>query len=150
MKKMFDQKEIELPDTVYVRDIETKVLQSIALQCLAQIEGIALQEGSFLDSLFGRDASNVKGVSVDQDSKNHSVNVRVEINVAFGLKLPEKAEEIQQKITEEITNLTGLHVGSVHVVFKNLIPEKAEEEEVEESVDEEISVEEIPLAEEKI
>lgn len=39
----------------------------------------------------------------------------------YGTSIPGKAEEIQTKIAEEITKLTGLHVASVHVVFKNVI-----------------------------
>lgn len=45
----------------------------------------------------------------------------MEVNIIFGVKIPQKAEEIQTKISEEITKLTGLHVASVHVVFKNVI-----------------------------
>ena len=47
--KKIDTKEFELPETVFVRDIDSRVFQSIALQCLAKIEGIALLEGSFID-----------------------------------------------------------------------------------------------------
>lgn len=123
-----DPKELELPDTVFVRDIESKVFQSIVLQALAQVEGVETLEGGLFDTLLGGGLDGVKGIHVDQDQKNHSVNVRVEINVAYGVCVPEKAEEVQTKILQEISRLTGLHVGVVHVVFKNLIssrPKKA-------------------------
>ncbi len=116
-----DTKEISLPDTVFVRDIESKVFQAVTLQCLAKIEGISLLEGSLFDSLLGREVERIKGINVEQDQKKHSVNIRVEINVFYGVSIPEKAEEIQAKVVEEISRLTGLHVGSVHIVFKNLI-----------------------------
>ena len=32
--KEIDTKELELPETVFIRDIESKVFQSIVLQCL--------------------------------------------------------------------------------------------------------------------
>ena len=128
--KNIDTKEVELPDTVFIRDIESRVFQSIAIQCLAKIEGVSLLEGTFIDSLLGRDSNDrIKGIYVDQDSKKHSIQVKVEINIAYGVSMPEKAEEVQQKISEEITQFTGLHVGSVHVVFKNLIPCKKSLEE---------------------
>ena len=121
--KHIDTKEVELPDTIFIRDIESRVFQSIAIQCLARIEGVSLLEGTFIDSLLGRDANDrIKGIHVDQDSKNHSIQVKVEINIAYGISMPDKAEEVQQKIAKEISLFTGLHVGSVHVVFKNLIP----------------------------
>ncbi len=126
--KEIDTKELELPETTFIRDIETKVFQSIALQCLSQIDGIEPLEGNLFDSLLGRDRQeSVKGIHVEQDQKSHSVNVKVEVNVAYGVCIPDKAEEIQLKLLEEVSQLTGLHVGTVHVVFKNLILPKEKE-----------------------
>ena len=120
--KQIDTKEVELPDTTYVRDIETKVFQSIVVQCLLRIEGIALVEGNLIDNLFGREpAERITGISVEQDPKTHSISVKLEVNVAYGICIPEKADEIQNRVTEELSRLTGLHVSLVHVVFKNLI-----------------------------
>lgn len=120
-KKKVDTKEFELPETLFIRDIEDKVFQSIVLQCLAQIEGISLVEGNFIDHLLGRSSEGVKGITAEQDDKNQAVNIKVEVNITFGTSIPKKAEEIQTKIADEITKLTGLHVSSVHVVFKNVI-----------------------------
>jgi uncharacterized alkaline shock family protein YloU len=119
--KNMDAKEIELPETVFIRDIDTRVFQAIALQCLAKIEGIGLLEGNLFDSLLGREVERVKGIHVIQDQKKHSVELRVEINVLYGVNIPEKAEEVQEKLVEELSKWTGLHVSSVHVIFKDLI-----------------------------
>lgn len=120
--KNMDTREIELPETVFIRDIDTRVFQAIALQCLAKIEGIGLLEGNLFDSLLGREVERVKGIHVVQDQKKHSVEVRVEINVQYGINIPHKAEEIQERMVEEVSKWTGLHVSSVHVIFKDLIP----------------------------
>lgn len=118
-----DQKEVQLPDIDFVWNIETKVFQSIVLQCLAKIDGVAPLEGSFVDSLLGRDVNDrVKGISIDQDEKQRAIRIKIEINVKYGVSLPQKAEEVQSKVAEEVSELTGLPVGAVHVVFKNLIP----------------------------
>ena len=122
--KQIDTKELELPETVFIRDIESKVFQSIVVQSLAQIDGVETMEGNLFDSLLGDSLDGIKGIHVDQDQKNHSVNVRVEINVAYGICIPDKAEEIQNKVLQDISRLTSLHVGAVHVVFKNLISPK--------------------------
>lgn len=120
--KKMDAKELDLPETVYIRDIDNRVFQSIALECLSKIEGISLLEGNILDSFLGREGSErLKGISIEQDEKNHSVKLKVEINVLYGTSLPEKAEEIQAKIAQEVSKLTALHVAAVHVVFKNMI-----------------------------
>src|SRR5580692_1380011 len=122
--KQIDTKELELPETVFIRDIESKVFQSIVLQSLSNIDGVETLEGNLFDSLLGDSLDGVKGIHVDQDQKNHSVGVRIEINVAYGVCIPDKAEEIQNKILQDISRLTSLHVGSVHVIFKNLISPK--------------------------
>lgn len=120
--KQFDSKEIKPPETVFVRDIENKVFQTIILQALSRIKGIALIEGNFIDNFLGRDSvEGVKGIYAEQDQHNHSVAVKVEINICYGLAIPQKAEEIQTLIAEEITKMTGLHVACVHAVFKNVV-----------------------------
>ncbi len=119
----FDAKEFDLPETVYVRDIENRVFQAIVLQCLAKIQNINLVEGGFIDNIFTRSSvESVKGIVAEQDGKNQAVKIRVEVNIAYGVCIPTKADEIQTKVTEEVTKLTGLHVACVHVVFKGLIP----------------------------
>lgn len=121
--KKMDTKEFELPETLFVRDIENRVFQGIVLQCLSEIEGISLLEGNFIDNILGRNSlEGVKGITSEQDNKNHSVSIRVEVNICFGHSIPEMAEKIQSRIAEEVTRLTGLHVACVHVVFKNVVP----------------------------
>ena len=75
-KKKIDTKEFELPETVFIRDIENKVFQSIALQCLSQIEGVCLVQGNFIDHLFGRMAEGVQGMSAEQDEKSQSSMIK--------------------------------------------------------------------------
>jgi uncharacterized alkaline shock family protein YloU len=123
--KQLDTKELELAETVFIQNIETKVFQSIAVRCLLQIEGIALLEGNLIDNWLGRDSSEgVKGIAVEQDEKNQSVHIKVEVDVAYGICIPKKGEEMQIKIAQDISRLTGVHVASVHIIFKNLIPLK--------------------------
>jgi uncharacterized alkaline shock family protein YloU len=129
-----DTKEVELPDTLFIRDIENKVFQSVVVQCLLNIEGIALVEGNLLDYFLGREpAERISGISVEQDPKTHSIQVKIEVNVAYGVVIPEKAQEIQDKVSQELSHLTALHVSLVHVVFKNLITPSARPETVQET-----------------
>lgn len=121
--KKLDTKEFELPETIFSRDIENRVFQGIVLQCLSEIEGISLVEGNFIDNILGRGGlEGIKGIAAEQDNRNHSVGIRLEVNIFYGTSIPDKAEEIQSKIAEEVTRLTGLHVSVIHVVFKNVVP----------------------------
>lgn len=120
--KKVDTKEFELPETTFIRDIDTRVFQGIILQCLSQIEGISPVEGNFIDSILGRSSTEVSnGIHSEQDSSSQSVSIKIEVNIYYGISIPEKSEEIQSKVVEEITRLTGLRVSSVHIVFRNLI-----------------------------
>ncbi len=123
--KKYDSKEFELPETLFIRDIENRVFQGIILQCLSRIDGITLVEGNFIDNIFDRGTlEGIKGIYVEQDNKNPAVSIKIEVNICYGYSIPEKAEEIQTLCAEEITKLTGLHVSNVHVVFKNVILEE--------------------------
>jgi uncharacterized alkaline shock family protein YloU len=117
--KNIDVKEIELPNTDFIFDIETKVLQGICYQCIKHIEGLHPLEAGLIDNLLGHE--QLKGIYVQQDSKQHAVLIKLEVGVTYGVCLPSKAEALQTIVVKEISELTGLHVGSVHVVFKNLV-----------------------------
>lgn len=132
--KQIDTKELELPETVFIRDIEARVFQTISLQALSKIPGVSMVEGNLIDSFLGRDGPDrVRGIYVEQDQKNHSVKLKLEVNIDYGYPLPEKAEEIQIAVAQEVSRWTGLHVSCVHVVFKNLnIPKEQKVEEQEE------------------
>jgi uncharacterized alkaline shock family protein YloU len=114
-----DTKEFELPETVYVRDIENRVFQGIIAKCLSNISGISLIEGGILDHILGRE-EGIAGIHTEQDSKQHAISVKIEVNIDFGISIPEKAEQIQTEVVTVLTELTGLHVAQVHVVFKQL------------------------------
>src|SRR5579872_7519936 len=95
--KQIDTKELELPKTLFIHDIETRVFQSLVLQVLSQIEGVETLEGNLFDDLLGDGVDGIKGIHIEQEQKTHSINVKIEINIAYGLKIPEKAEEIQTR-----------------------------------------------------
>lgn len=122
--KNIDSKEVQLPETLFIHDVDTRVFQALAIECLSKIEGIALIEGNIFDTLLGREIEKVKGIHVVQDQKGHSIELRVEVKVRYGISIPEKAEEIQMRLSEEMGKWTGLHVASIHVIFKDLISEK--------------------------
>lgn len=130
-----DTKEFEIPETVFARDIENQVFQGIILQCLSKISGISLVEDNFIESLLARTGeASTRGITAEQDMKNLTISVRIEINVEYGVSIPEKAEEIQSKVTEEITKMTGLHVSQVHLVFKNVIRPGQESRSIEKQI----------------
>jgi len=121
-----DTREFDLPDTVYSRDIENKVFQGIIIKTLSQISGIGLLEGSFFDNLIAR-IDRIKGISTQQDPTSQSLKVKIEVSIQYGVSIPQKAEEIQAAVVEDLVKMTGVRVSEVHVVFKRLLSEEQQE-----------------------
>ena len=121
MAQLLQGNDSSTTETIFIKDIESRVFQAITIKCLSSIEGIALIEGNFIDHLLGREGLGAKGIIIEQDPKNQSVSIRVELNIAYGVSIPEKAEEIQTKIIDQIVKFTGHTVSVVHVVFKAMI-----------------------------
>lgn len=121
--KKVDTKEFEIPETLFVRDIENQVFQGIVLQTLKKIPGVSLVEDNFIETLLGKNpvTTSYRGIHAEQDPKSNTIRIRIELNIHYGTSIPEKAEEIQTQVAEEITRLTGLHVSQVHLVFKNIV-----------------------------
>ena len=116
-----DSKEFHLPETTLVHDIETKFFQSITLEAIKKIEGVEIASSSpLINNILGNE-NKIYGVIVEQDQKKHEVSIKVEINIRYGMSIPEKAEQIQMQVVKDISSLTGVHVSLVHVIFKNII-----------------------------
>ncbi|MFZ4772815.1 MAG: Asp23/Gls24 family envelope stress response protein [Chlamydiia bacterium] len=121
MAQLLQSNDSSVTETIFIKDIESRVFQAITIKCLSDIEGIALIEGNFIDHLLGREGLGAKGIIVEQDPKNQSVSIRVELNIAYGVSIPEKAEEIQNKLIDQVVRFTGHTVSVVHVIFKSMI-----------------------------
>ena len=116
-----DPKELHLPETTLVHDIETKFFQSLTLQAIKKIEGVEVVGSSpLINNILGSE-DKIYGIFVEQDQKKHEVSIKVEVNIRYGMSIPEKAEQIQMQVVKDISSLTGVHVSMVHVIFKNII-----------------------------
>lgn len=108
--------------TVFLTDIETKVFQAITYQTIKEIGSIELIEGSLFDSLLGgEEGEKIRGIHVECDESNPIVNIKIELNILYGIAIPEKSLEVETKVKQRVTELTGFHVGLIHVTFKNII-----------------------------
>jgi len=125
-KKLFnfnvklDEREIQLPETIYSHDIENGVFQSIVENCIASISGVTLVEGHTNGSFFKKKTPEKQSsISIEQHN-NHSISVKINLSIEYGLSIPNKSEEVQEAIVKTIIAHTGLHVSHVHIVFTRL------------------------------
>jgi len=124
-----DTGEFDLPETTYSCDIENKVFQGIIVKTLSKISGIGLLEGRFLDNLMGR-LDRIKGITTQQDPSSESIKVKIEVAIQYGVSIPQKAEEIQAAVVEDLNKMTGVRTSEVHVVFKTLLSEQQAEQQM--------------------
>lgn len=95
--------------------IASDVVATIAGIAAAAIEGVASMSGgvvSGLSQILGK-KTLTKGVKVEIDEDTAVIDIS--IVVYYGAKIPEVAGNIQDAVTEAVTNMTGLAVGAVNV-----------------------------------
>lgn len=120
---------IRFPNTAFMVEVDNRVFQGIVANCLSKVEGVSLPEGNLLDQLLGRGGEErATGIYVEQDEKNRTVTLKIELQIIYGVSLPQKAEELQTKIASEITQYTGMSVASVHISFRGLVPARKDDE----------------------
>ena len=117
---LVDPEELELPETVFSRDISNKVFQDIVAKTISRFPEVSLKEETFFDQVIPLTEKH-RGIIATQDPATKSIKVSIELSVAYGTNIPQKAEEIQSAVVEDLSRMTGLHVAEVHIVFKNII-----------------------------
>jgi uncharacterized alkaline shock family protein YloU len=117
-----DRREFDFPETHYLSNIDNKVFQNIVANAVQEIEGVSLYGGKLFGQLLLRERrENARSIRISQNEASHSVEVIVEVTIAYGLSIPTVAEELQNKIAERIIEMTGLHVSSIEVIFRDIV-----------------------------
>ncbi|HHY04503.1 MAG TPA: Asp23/Gls24 family envelope stress response protein [Thermoanaerobacterales bacterium] len=65
-----------------------------------------------------------------------SVDFEVKLTVVYGVKIPEVAQKVRDKIISEVETFTGYKVDKVDIVIEKIVKPEEEEEEEEEKVEE--------------
>ncbi|SFG75459.1 Uncharacterized conserved protein YloU, alkaline shock protein (Asp23) family [Desulfotomaculum arcticum] len=93
------------------------VLKTMVGIALSQVEGVAGVEGRVTGSILGRkNYSYIHKITVEEKK----VIVDVSIVAKYGMLLRECAQTVQQKIKENIEEMTDLYVAAVNVTVASL------------------------------
>ena len=125
---------IEAQDSGTVK-ISEEVVSTVASIAATGIEGVSSMNGTIaggLVELFGVKKSNAKGIKVEIDGNN--VTIDIHISVVYGYKIPEIAWEIQEKVKTSVEDFTGLNVEKVNIHVDGISVEKPKKENVEEEI----------------
>ena len=115
--------------------ISEDVYSSIVSSTVLEIEEVVQFANSGIvggiANLIGKKTSD-SPIHIDIDEESSDVTVTINIVVKYGVFIPNVVEDIQNKITSSIKNMTGQTVCSVNVRIHNIVKVEDVELEVEE------------------
>ena len=95
--------------------IADEVVAIIAGLAATEVEGVDSMAGNITNELIGKlGMKNLsKGVKVDVTEEH--VSVDLSLNIRYGYNIPSVSEQVQEKVSTAIENMTGLTVLDVNV-----------------------------------
>ena len=95
--------------------IADEVVAIIAGLSATEVEGVDSMAGNITNELVGKlGMKNLsKGVKVDVTEEH--VSVDLSLNIRYGYSIPSVSEQVQEKVSTAIENMTGLTVLDVNV-----------------------------------
>ena len=95
--------------------IADEVVAIIAGLAATEVEGVDSMAGNITNELVGKlGMKNLsKGVKVDVTEEH--VSVDLSLNIRYGYNIPSVSEQVQEKVSPAIENMTGLTVLDVNV-----------------------------------
>lgn len=133
--------EISNEDLIQTSETESKgiqiandVISTIAGKAVSEVKGVAGMAGGFAGGI-SEVLSGKKNLSkgIKADINENEAKIDVNIIVEYGVRIPDVAFEIQNRVKKAIETMTGLKVTSVnvHVQGVSMAEEKNEKEEIE-------------------
>ena len=114
--------------------ISNDVVASIAGVAVSEVPGVYGMAGGITE-IFGK-KSLTKGIKVDVGEKETKIDVN--IIVEYGVRIPDVAFQIQNRVKKAVETMTGLNVSSVNIHVQGInIAEKRGEEETEQQQNQE-------------
>lgn len=105
--------------------ISNDVVASIAGVAVSEVSGVYGMAGGITE-IFGKKGL-AKGIKVEVGEKDTKIDVN--IIVEYGVRIPDVAFEIQNRVKKAVETMTGLNVSSVNIHIQGInIAEKRSEE----------------------
>ncbi len=109
-------------------NIAEEVITTIAGIAVSDIPGVAEMAGGIaggISEVLSGKKNLSKGIKAEIDGNNVKVDVNIIVN--YGIRIPDVAFDIQNKVKNAIETMTGLKVGEVNVHVQGVNIEKTEE-----------------------
>ncbi len=116
--------EIKMPETGNVK-ISDDVVQIIAGIAAGEVDGVQAMGSSFsggIAELLGGKKPVSRGVKVDVQENTAAIDIHVVVR--YGVRIPDVAWSIQEKVKEAVETMTGLEVLRVNIHIDGISIEK--------------------------
>ena len=117
--------------------IADEVVSVIAGKAVSEVSGVAGMAGGFaggISEVLSGKKNLSKGIKVDVEEKQ--VKVAVNIIVEYGVRIPDVAFEIQNRVKKAVEAMTGLKVLSVNVHVQGISTTEEKQEQTENNTEE--------------
>ena len=100
--------------------ISESVLAVIAAIAAADVKGVAILKGDMDRAQISR--ADVRAISKIAKVKvvNGNLKVQMILNIRYGYSIPDVSRAVQEKVKENLENMTGIKVESVHVSISDV------------------------------
>lgn len=95
--------------------IADEVVAIIAGLAASEVEGVASMAGNVTRDLIGKLGMKSLSKGVRVTLEEHTVYIRLAINIRYGYNVPTTCAKIQEKVKTAIETMTGLEVAEVNV-----------------------------------
>ena len=109
--------------------IADDVVAIIAGKAVSEVNGVAGMAGGFaggITEVLSGKKNLTKGIKVDNNEKE--IKIDVNIIVEYGVRIPDVAFEIQNRVKKAVESMTGLNVEEVNVHVQGVDTDTAKEE----------------------
>ena len=110
-------------------EIADDVVAIIAGKAVSEVNGVAGMAGGFaggITEVLSGKKNLTKGIKVDIGEKEAKIDVN--IIVEYGVRIPDVAFEIQNRVKKAVETMTGLKVSSVNVHIQGVNTTEVKEE----------------------
>lgn len=101
--------------------ISVEVVSKIAAIAASEIEGVSCMHKTFVSKMaekFGGEKASSQGVKVE--IAENMANIDLYLVVDYGVKIPELAWNVQERVKESVESMTGLEVTAVNIHIEGI------------------------------
>ena len=109
--------------------ISDDVVAVIAGIAVSEVKGVSGMSGGFaggISEVLSGKKNMAKGIKVESNEKDTKIDVN--IIVEYGVRIPDVAFEIQNRVKKSVENMTGLKVAEVNVHIQGVKTEKDDDD----------------------